>query len=282
MRHREQSSKPHAFTLIELLVAMAVTALLLAMLASVVSFIIVTYQNSSGNIIARRDADFALDTLVTDLESLAVAQHLTASGNPVESLRAEPDSVNGIASTWLVFNAVLLDADPESLSRSPRAVSYRIAYQDAIDGEAGPAPASFALYRALQPASVTFEEALEVDNLLAGFWADATPPANAPANFLVGNVVNFKVRFLLSDGTTWEPDQPNSQSVSINAEGAWIGTGPGAATRLDGGIAAIEASVTVLTPQGATLLQSGQPLDGLIERFSVTHTRRTSILGSGL
>lgn len=114
-------SRSRGFTLVELLVAVGITAVLAAVLLSLVTRTIALWERSASSLMLENEADLILRRLTTDLES---------AYQPVGDLAAEPWI--GVVRSEEVFSELRLivptagtssdDADPAA----PREVTYRL------------------------------------------------------------------------------------------------------------------------------------------------------------
>lgn len=280
-----------AFTLLELLVASAVSIILLGVVVSVIQAIGTGQQQTMGGVQREGDLGLAADQLILDLEALSLPNKAGS-----EALRSLPETIEEAEGTWLMMLTSALDRDnagggTEDLNRhgATRAVSYRLARQDPLG--AGGSRAIYAIYRAIASSSHTFTHATGTTNLHDDYWtgidslADPVPapgPPTAAENFLAANVVAFSVRFQRADNGEWTSAE---DAIRIGRDGAGILGGDGSLSPtglVPGGFTQAEVSLTVLSPQGATLLESGAiQMPEAIQRFGETVVRRTSRLGGG-
>ncbi len=265
--------KGGAFTIVELLVATAVSLLLIGILLSVTSNVMSSYKRAEGEFIRQGDVAFALDQIVQDLEGIVTPNVIGAEG-----LRSTPEEVGPeeAASHWLTFLSTATDSDnssPVTFSGATRAISYRLAYQNPIDG--GSSDASYAIYRSIATAQHTFDNAIDKADLQAEYWTSlAAVPAPSPLpptdldNFLAGNVVRFDVRFLRGDTNEWTSSDEN---IRLGRDGATVN-----GVLVEGGFKRAEVAITVLTPAGMERLRSGLSLGEAITKFGHTSVRQTA------
>jgi hypothetical protein len=252
-----------AFTLLELLVAATVSILLLTLLLSAVQSISSNYLRTQGSITRQGNSAFALDQLVQDLESLVVPHFAGA-----EALRLAPETVaDATNAAWLTLLATTAvddtSASPNNFNGATRAVSYRLAYQNSIDG--GATAPCYALYRAVASSLDTFTNAISKADAQAGFWASLQP--TSVDCLLSENVVAFSVRFLKADGTWTSP----GSDIRIGRDGTTVD-----GTLAGGGFKRAEVTITVLSPEGARRVADGLPLSQAISRHGRTSVRQTS------
>ena len=249
------------FTIVELLVAMAISIMIVGLLLAVSSQMLGDYDLIQGRSRMEADADFAIDMIASDLMTLSIP-------NKGEGLRALPEKVKDATNAqWLVFLGGTFDKDITS-SRSVRAVSYRLACQNPVDGSSG--SQVYGLYRTLADATNTFGSVIgSADLTTNSFCADTS--STQPKNFLIGNVVAFNTRFLIAGTTNWT--DPISQTNTIDRNFAMTN-----GVSVPGGFTRAEVTVTVLTPKGAKLLADGAAFTNVVAKYSCGYSRQVSIL----
>lgn len=268
----------NGFTLLEILTATAISLIIITALLGITQMILANFQKIRGNTVMEGDAVVALDMLINDLEALVV----TSAPNS-QSLQVTPETSGGATGVWLTFLTAAIDKEPDDYQGAVRAVSYRLAFQDAIV-QGGP-DNRYALYRAVADARDTFDNAIGVADLQGDYWTSATPSPTAIENYLVGDIVRFEVRFAYEElQNPADPPDPNTnpvvvkwtndtQSVEIGAEGAKIN-----GTLVPGGFLTCEVNLTSLDPQGSKILRTNAiTLDQAIQRFGKSYVRNTAI-----
>ncbi|MCX7868552.1 MAG: hypothetical protein N2322_01250, partial [Terrimicrobiaceae bacterium] len=167
---------------------------------------------------------------------------------------------------------------PQPVNGAPRAISYRIARQAPLPGSP-PRPESYALYRSIASSAHTFQNALSLTNLQAGYWQSLPPspsptpaPPTALASLLAENIVGVQVLFQYRDaGGALVWTQP-TDTISIRRDGAYVN-----GTLIPGGFLRAQVTVTALSPEGARRVAEGVlPLSEAIQRLSTTAARQTS------
>lgn len=267
------------FTLVELLVAAALTMALGVLLLTVAQGVISGFIRTQGNTVRQGDLSFTLDQLVLDLEGLVIPN---AAGS--EGLRVSFETVDGSWKVpWLTLLSAAVDSDnsePVQVDGATRSVSYRMAKQRPIEGDAS-VPESYGIYRSISSAAHTFKNALNLGNLQADYWQNlpATPspspyPSTDTGNLLCENVVNFSVLFQYADNAgnlVWtKPDD----TISIRRDGTFIN---GSSSPVTGGFLRAQVSVTALSPEGAKRVQDGVlSLEDAISRYGTTVVRQTA------
>ena len=219
------------FTLVELLVSMVISALVLVLLVSVISRSMQIAAYSSDTMSAYSSAAAAVDLIATDLASLAVNrqpyEYLQAVPDPTFPQGAYPNLFAGTSQPMRLILNIISPADSALPSPSPtpappatpfypdsaqpRAVCYRIAWQNPITAgaTASATPANytsnvFGLYRQVASSANTFSYALGTTDLYAALfnnpnWTTGSP-ATSPlaAEFIAGNIVDLQVAFYAS------------------------------------------------------------------------------------
>lgn len=266
MRHR---SFADGFTLIELLVAMAVGAVLLVSLLSVLSGSINVSRKANDTLLGANAAAAALDIISTDLESLAV----TPQPN-FEYLRLASETVgdHGVNGGMLIFLTSSANDTSTSAADSGqvRAVVYRLGYQDVVRTNGTGTNKIYGIYRSVETnAATVFSSYLGQSNLSGtSLFTASSPPV---ADFLAGNIVDFRVRFYAPSSLT--PLNTNN-AVRINGTNIIVGT-----EAKNTNAATAEVSVTYLEGTGAKLLQTGAltDLEEVKKRYGYTLSRKVPI-----
>ncbi len=269
-------SEHGGFSLVELLVTMTLSVTLLGILAYALDGISRGYVRSQDAILSDRESGLALDLLMTDLECMVIPRSF--EGETVEALRASPFQTGQVQSTWLTFLSRTDDKEPNVAEGVVRAVSYRIALQDPIDGATGSGQPSYSLYRTVLPAQETFDHALSATDSRTEIWENKglVPDITSPIDYLVGNVVDFRVRFITNGFSEGLPSNPGD-TVTFRSDQTFAGP-EGSEVAVNESIVAVEVAITVLSQAGAEALHAGMSLSEAIERFGNRYTRQTSIL----
>jgi len=271
--HLRLRNRNAGFTLAEIMIATALTMMMVVLLLSLTQGLLGSFTSARDRMLRQGDISFALDQMVQDLEGLVVPNATDSEG-----LRMTSETVGNADGVWLTFLSTATDLDNSTTNDNishqgaTRAISYRLAHQNPIDGS-DDQPA-YAIYRSIASAKHTFENALNVDDLQGDYWSslpatpDPTPrdPTDI-GSFLSGNVVEFTVRFLRADNDTWtQPDD----NVRIASDGVYVGS-----DQVEGGFTRAEVSVTVLSEEGATRLESGLDPAEVKKRYGKTSVRQT-------
>ncbi len=272
------------FTLIEILFATFITALLVVVIAAMANQAMKTNESIVGDAMRSTDAEFILETVVADLEGLVFSEKQQG-----EVLVYEPELIAGVRTGRLMLLSATTDNDPGNFNGAPRAVSYRIAHQNPIDG--GNTDPVHSLYRAVADAEATLLHATGLSDLEGEFWtshASAPDPIDA-RQFVATNIVDFDVRFRvrrISPGGiigNWEWTDRDDR-VSITTEGAVVLAAGQTSAPADviWEVDTAEVRLMVITPRGSTLLHAGSlPLNEVVERFGRAHLRRTAAFAAG-
>lgn len=250
-----QATGTSAFSLVELLVAAVVASLLLVVLLAITQHSMDNYRHSVEGATMERDANLVLDYLSTDLQALATPRIAQA-----EALRCSVERVADGNFCRLSFLAFVLDSDPAGLRGRPRAVSYRVAFQDPVD--AAGENRMYALYRTVAPATETFETAHGATNLETNFWhAQST---TALGNFLVGNVADFKARVLEKPDGVWRSLEKPGDLLRIATD--------------ENKAQVIEVALTLLPPRVSKLVENGTvSRQEAVKRFGRSFTHQIPV-----
>lgn len=265
-----------AFTLVELLVASVISMILVGLLLIATQSVSTNYTRTQAEITRRGDAAFALDQIVQDIEGYVIPNFAQGEG-----LRATPETVGAATNAlWLTLLSTATDTDTSdpsgtnNFTGATRALSYRLAYQNSIDGTSS--EPAYAIYRSIASAKHTFANiTATTTNLQTQYWSaipgSPTPtPAAATAigSFLAENVVALSVRFLKEDGSWTSP----GDTVRIGRDGVTVNGAPVA-----GRLKRAEVSITVLSPEGAQRVRDGVlPLPDAILKYGQTSVRQTA------
>jgi type II secretory pathway pseudopilin PulG len=254
--------KQSAFSLIELLVATAVTAIIVGLMVTMVSSLLTAYNRSSGVLSAQSQANFVMDQLATEIQSMLVRNSdvdvmfelsflggvLGDSGKPNDidlpapidpdgdpPLRPRPIaqdrfSQGGMQLRFFTAGPSLVD-DP---LRGVRKVTYRIYYEPVTS--ASGSPRQFMMSRSEESALDTFETGYNLNNYTEGAFSEN--------NIIAGNVIDFGVRvYTFNNNRERVMRYPFTSTVY-------------AAPIMDPYPRAIEVMIRILTPEGERLLKA--------------------------
>ncbi len=216
-----------AFTLVELLVALAVTALISGLMVSMVSYVMSSYNRTSGTLAAISQSSIIFSQLVTDLES-AVVRNKNEAMVEVEIFETAPGTWEATQKPVnLRFDENTSITDPEAnlygqgstrirfFTAAPgfgiagdeidsvRGVAYQVIYRGITDAPG--APNEFQIYRSMAGSQETFDAGYDFAST-----AYTTPEGNPntqaltvgtllnPPNayVLASNIVDFGIRLL--------------------------------------------------------------------------------------
>lgn len=238
------------FSLAEILLAMAIAALLMTMLLSILSKSMDVSKRTNAGMLSKSSAQAALDLITTDLESLTVNRSIS------QVLSATNQRTSNAAATMTNAVLYLLSASPtDSYGTNanspgvPRLVQYTVVYST---NYASSTTKSFALYRnvldqantfSLLGSSQNFDDAW--NSILSSSDSSGASTNGISTNLLVPNVVSFNVSLLTNYGSgIWT----NTNSSEIYREYGQI--------NYQTGIMA-EVSITVLDEPAVTRFGSG-------------------------
>ncbi len=292
MKNPAKPSRSGGFTLIELMVAMGITAIIITVLVSITGVATDTWTRSRAEIRASRQAKAALDTMARDFESLVARR-----GNDFEWLFAELESGNlpqvakgGSANDAIALTFLTAATDrylgqvgedyPENAG-DVSCVSYRLRYQDPIEGGSNDRTSTFVLYRLLVDPDDTFQDLLGQEDLDGAFTSYASQ-VDEQENFICENVHQFTLAFHVEvtrpaagGGGGSQIETKRIVMGSGTSNGEFRLTGRGIDTSLTaqgitadelkaGRLKAVEVSMSVLSDAGVARMNASS--DGLSER----------------
>lgn len=253
---------PRGFSLVELLVAMAVSALLMVSLLSIVSKSMDVSKRANTSIIAKGSAQAALDLIVTDLDSMVVNRNFG------EVFRYTNIAVSGagagLPSPATIYCLTTSAEDSYSTNNSgnagvPRLVQYQILYTNNYASLSK----CFGLYRNVLDPTNTFNSVIASSNTLdVSCINNAANSSNYP---LVPNVVGMNVTMYTNYGySNWVSGAVTNNSIS--------------ATNFPRGVV-LEISLTVIDEPAITRFGKGGGLGynsatNMITQFGRTLVRR--------
>ena len=315
-----RSAAKRAFTLIEIMVATVIMVVLVGLVIQITSEVLKVWSRSSGKLAANAEARIAMDLITQDLETAVFrnnGQQWIGVDGPEALASGAPYDSNTVA---LKLFSPALDRDKfeaDGITSIPGdicAVAYRLEYQASYDQSGVTDPVKvYALYRAIARSDDTFNDLmgsssqssspqLILNDSSDDFWA--TSEIIKPQNYLVSNIVDFKV-FI------YEDDPAVTVPVPINADvndpfvldkdyvyGGTDATLTGAAGTTQLQLLYADVMLTVVSDEGLELLQniadgrSGgeyvKTVDGLspeeqiVQQHGETFTRRVNFMAHPL
>lgn len=267
IRRRPSRAGRSALTLLELIASMALTAVLVGLIATAVSGIMGTWKRDSGSLAERSDARVALDILAADL----LAAVPPADGSEWLHRRPLDAAAGGFANTQLLL---ISSASLKPGAGDAFAISYRLANQDPLGG----GRPRIALYRAARPAAETLESAAGQSDLYSGFWQSRDADSLEAAAFLCDRVLGFRVtlEFESPDGERFVADE----SATVRLASAFK-FDPAPAKEIPPGsrLAAAEIELVAASEEVANLIAEGAEVGEKILRPACrAYTRRIEFL----
>ena len=298
------------FTLIEIMAATVVMSLVMILVLQLVSFVMGSWNHSTANLEASGRAQFAMEMMEKELESLAIRD----SSQNYEFLRAiyksdtsnKPSGMPAIPTTQLL----VLPTPADSSDGAVQCVCYQVIRQNPLRNTSS-GMQMFGLYRAKASARATLKNAYVdkgssnqsgLENMMqAGNRTDsgdtqdeidASDPEGR-GNLLVPNVYSLRLIPYYKDtngiikpfeGTDNDPEPIENTLIIDAANKASILNG---VTNRD--IAYIDIVMTLLTEEGASFLQAldngyaadPESWDDWLMRNTYTFTRRVTIPDQG-
>jgi prepilin-type N-terminal cleavage/methylation domain-containing protein len=292
------------FTLAELMVAMAITTIIVAVLVSITSVAVDTWNRSRAELRAARQARLMVDLMARDFESLVVRR-----GNAFEWLSAtSPQTLPGErvtssnAAELIFFSASTqryngeIGGDDDN-GGDVSCIAYRLDYKDPID-QGGTAYKSFVLNRLLVNPDETFENLLAQEDLETAF-ASYSQDLEKPENFVCENIYQFTVTFhaevaeTTSGKTVTTPvaiplgagNNATAASFSLTGNGIdtpFVGDSGVSADQIrNARLKAVEVSATVLSDTAMDQIRKGafnaNEVEDFIARNSFHYSKRVGV-----
>ena len=275
LHYSTRNAAKHAFTLIEIMVATVIMVVLVGLVIQITSEVLKVWTRSSGKLSANAEARIAMDLLTQDLETAVFRnndqQWLRVDG-PEPLATGAPYGSNTVA---LKLFSPALDRDTfeaDGVTPIPGdicAVAYRLEYQASYDQSGVSDPIKvYALYRAIERPDNTFNNLmgsssqasspqLILDDSSDDFWS--TKSIIDPKNYLVSNIVDFKVLIYENDSTVTVP-MPVNANASFVVNGDYVYGGDGATKTGSNGITQLQllyadVILTVVSDEGLELLR---------------------------
>lgn len=261
--HHESGKSANGFTIVELLMAMAVSAILMLSLVSIISKSTDVSKRANTGMLSKSSAQAALDLMVTDLDSLLVNRN--AGQVFLYTNQQVPNAAtNLIASTIYILTTSMEDSystNNSGNSGCPRLVQYVLQY---TTNPASITTNSFGLWRNVVDPTNTFQIAIGTTNIST----NSISSTNYNNNLLVPNVVGMNVAMYTNYGTSnWVTGGITNNSIST--------------TNFPPGVV-LEISLTVLDEPALSRFGNGDgtgnnSATNLINQFGRTLVRRVSL-----
>ncbi|MEM1223796.1 MAG: prepilin-type N-terminal cleavage/methylation domain-containing protein [Verrucomicrobiota bacterium] len=273
------------FTLIEILVATGIMVILIGMVIQITGDVLDVWNEASGKLSANAEARIAMDLLTSDLETaifrnndqqwLRVEGSASVSGGPYDS--------NTVALKLFApaLDRPTIDGSGNAAFGDICAIAYRLEYQEAYSGSNINV---YALYRAIEDPSTTFDELLgsPSDNqspqviLNSGFWDESS--ITAEENFLASNVVDFKV-FIYEETGESDPNPVNADQITLELTGNDYAFGGSDGSTVN--LLYADIILTILSDEGMDILNNIE--DGFVTGYtgSKSEAARQVVLEKG-
>jgi prepilin-type N-terminal cleavage/methylation domain-containing protein len=267
MQLKKRSVAKRAFTLIEIMVATVIMVVLVGLVIQITSEVLKVWTRSSGKLSANAEARIAMDLITQDLETAVFRnngqQWLRVQGPETTGGNYQDDTVSlklfspaldrpqkYSSSDTLPAGASVGDDIPGDIC----AIGYRLQHKASY---AGGDPV-YALYRRVVNSQQTFEHYLDTGSssqqsaLVASGtadWTDAT--LTSEDNYLVSNIVEFKVLIYLDDGTG-DPENASAATLELKPGHVYAYGGTGGLTTQ---LLYADIILTVVSDEGLELLR---------------------------
>ena len=268
IKHNSSCRVKCGFTLIEIMVATVIMIILVGLVIQITSEVLNVWNRSSGKLSTNAEARIALDLLSQDLETAVMRndgqQWLRVEGpEPVVASAPYQSQTVALKLFTPALDRPVFEADGVTpIPGDICAVAYRLEYRESYDQTGVTAPVKvYAIYRALERPDNTF-------NSLMGSPSEGTSSVqysleSAPAfwtsssivqdnNYLVSNVVDFKVIVYVDDGTGSSAPMPENVNATTMKLVDYAYGGDGTSDSL----LYADISLTVISDEGLELLQN--------------------------
>ncbi len=209
-----------AFTLIEIMVATVIMVILVGLVIQITSEVLKVWNRSSGKLSANSEARIAMDLLTQDLET-AVFRNNGQQWFRVEApIDPGGDYTNQTVALKLFSPALDRPEGPGDIC----AIGYRLAYKNTYGSATG--PKVYALYRKVVNPQVTFDDYMgsssdaaspQLSLITSGDadWSETgVGSITDDANYLVSNIVEFKVLVYEDDGSSTNIKPVNADTAA--------------------------------------------------------------------
>ena len=301
LRYRTHSAAKRAFTLIEIMVATVIMVVLVGLVIQITSEVLKVWSRSSGKLSANAEARIAMDLITQDLESAVFrnnGQQWLRVDAPLEdnySGSINSNTANDQTVGLKLFSPALdrptKNAAGATIPGDICAIGYRLSYQRSYDG----GPDMYALYRMVVDPQTTFNSYMGSPSdsnspqlsLQGGLWADSL--ITDEVNYLVSNIVEFKVLIYELDATT-TPALPVANLVNAKPDGeltmdyAFGGTsGSGVSTNQ---LLYADVILTVVSDEGLEMLENidriPETAEQVVQQHGEVFTRRGNFMAQPL
>lgn len=282
------------FTLIEILVASAVMALLVGLVITITSQVLNVWNRSGGRLSANQEARIALEFLTQDLET-AIFRNNESQWMRTRKRRLETPIGNVPNTVDLRFfsttlNRPMLETNGDRIPGDISAISYELDFVDPVTGGDSSVFRQFVLFRRTARPDDTFRIHMapgdQGDLSDNDIWG-VRKGDGEDNDFLVGNVIEFKVEFFLQGESEPIPFPDTDPMIPIPYF-IWGGSDPthGPGTLETRPVDRARITLRVLSSEGANIisgiLQSGRsfPLaeqTQLLNQHSTLYIRKVSM-----
>jgi prepilin-type N-terminal cleavage/methylation domain-containing protein len=304
---KTKSSAKRGFTLIEIMVATLIMVVLVGLVTQITREVLKVWTRSSGKLSANAEARIAMDLITQDLET-AVFRN-----NGQQWLRVEgPESTGGDYqddTVSLKLFSPALDRPMENASGTIPgdicAIGYRLAFKESY-AEGEPV---YALYRKVVDSETTFNDYLGGGDPATSHqgvlktrgsadWSIGTITANE--NYLVSNIVEFKILIYADDGSN-DPVNADEGTLKLKSGFAYAFGGADATVGANSGVQDqllyADVKLTVVSDAGLELLRllgdgvtgigyeddgSETAEDQVVREHGDTFTRRVNFMAHAL
>lgn len=254
---RNLRRRKSAFTLIEIMVATVIMVVLVGLVIQITSEVLKVWNRSSGKLSANAEARIALELLTQDLETAILQNDGLRWLEAVQEDFDDPLTGSSFVTTNLKLFAPALDR-PEGRG-DICGIGYLLDYKNPIDGSDRD-DRTFVLYRHLIEPELTFDELMgegQQEEFASNLW-DSDSIRDDGRNYLVSNVVDFRIDFFVEDDGDENTPQLVPSPVLFGGSDSTVGPRAvnAAATEFERPLAYADITLRVISDEVLQIVQN--------------------------
>ena len=252
-----QKKHQSAFTLIEIMVASVVMIVLTGLVIQITSEVLKVWSRSSGKLSANAEARIAMDLLTQDLETAVFRNNGQRWLEARQLDLGDPLTGGNFKTTQLrVFSPAL---DRPDAPGDICGISYLLDYRNPIDGGVD-GDRTFVLYRHLVDPKTSFDNLMGEPQQNTFDNTEWSPDSTRDGgnNYLVSNIVDFRIDFHVSDDGVSDTPHLVSGDVFFGGTDSTVGTGATSPAQVQFAkpLAYAEITLTVISDEALRVIQN--------------------------